>query len=78
MASPALDVEQLIPKAGVEALDVLPRAAPLDVAVLAPTTAVRSCTTLATNSGPLSDRMCEVNMQGLVFRSPYFRATNML
>jgi len=72
VASPALDddlglaqsvenlaVEQLIAKAGVEALDVavLPGAAPFDVGGLGPTTAIHSCTALATNSGPLSNRM---------------------
>jgi hypothetical protein len=73
VASPALDddlglaqsvedlaVEQLIAKAGVEALDVavLPRATPLDVGGLG--TDSRDPfkrTALATNSGPLSDRM---------------------
>ena len=54
-----LAVEQLVAKAGVEALDVavLPGAASLDVGVLAPTTAIHSCTALARNSGPLSERM---------------------
>ena len=48
-----LAVEQLIAKAGIEALDVavLPGAATLDVG------GIQSCTALATNSGPLSDRM---------------------
>ena len=55
-----LAIEQLIAKAGVKALDVavLPRAAPLDVSGLG--TDSRNPflhSLLATNSGPLSDRM---------------------
>jgi len=53
-------VEQLVAKARVEALDVtvLPRTAPLDVSgVGADRDPIHSCTALATNSGPLSERM---------------------
>jgi len=52
-------VEQLVAQASVEALDVavLPGAAPLDVGGLGTDTAIQSCTALATNSGPLSERM---------------------
>ena len=72
MASPALNddlglaqsvedlaAEQLIAKAGVEALDVavLPRTAPLDIGNFGADSGDPSLDASATNSGPLSDRM---------------------
>ena len=54
-----LAVEQLIAKAGVEALDVavLPRTAPFDIGSLGADSGDPAWTASATNSGPLSDRM---------------------
>ena len=55
-----LSVGPFIAKPGVEALDeaVLPGTAPLNGGRLAPMAPIQSCADLATNSGPLSDRMC--------------------
>src|SRR5436190_8188106 len=55
-----LTVEQFVAQARVEAFDeaVLPRAAGGDVSGLRPDAPIHSCTAVATNSGPLSERMC--------------------
>jgi hypothetical protein len=54
-----LAMEQLVAKAGVEALNiaVFPRTAPLDVGSLSADSGDPSLAASATNSGPLSDRM---------------------
>src|ERR687883_664022 len=55
-----LAVEQLVAQSRIETLDkaVLPRTARRDVSGLRADRADHSCTALATNSGPLSERMC--------------------
>src|SRR5712672_2988312 len=55
-----LAIEQLVAQPGIKTLDepVLPRTARRDVGVFAPTAPIHSCTALATNSGPLSERIC--------------------
>jgi hypothetical protein len=55
-----LSIKRFVAKPGVEALNeaVLPGTAPLNVSRLSPTAPIQSRTTLATNSGPLSDPIC--------------------